>query len=308
VAERNWNKKGALPKGALPRIVAVDAGGVGIVSAYTEPSGGDPAAQLRGRRAQLVRVTGAGTETAYEGPGWILAVDGVGAIWFAVIATLRSSGEGSDYRLLRSTDGGKRWTLQGALPAPSVAQVLAVNERQAWVLGAGTLSATNDGGQTWSAVHAPGSRNPTLERLRRAGNAVALLGRGEVLRSPNAGAGWFPLAVSGAQAEDFDGTHLAVTTSEGRAGIGRVENDRITWLTGLPEGRRPMRIASSGSTVRVLTRAEDPSQGADLALYRSEDGGQSWSAVSLEGLRAEADIAGEYGLGVSLRGDLHGNL
>lgn len=305
MGEKNWTQKGALPSGALPKAVAVSPEGYGLVAAYVDPAEGPPSEQLRQRKAQLLRVTASGAEQVYEAAGWIASLDGHGSLWFALGATLKAAGAGSDYRLLRSTDGGKTWQGRGTIPAPSAAQVLAVDERQAWVLGAGYLGVTLDGGASWQTVQLQGERNPTLERLRRAGNSVALVGRGLAF-SLDFGNSWARDEVGGAQVHDFDGEYLVVSKGN-QVGVGRRQGNAITWLTGLPADRHPLRITSTGPVVRILSRAADPSRnGVDLTVYRSEDGGKAWTGIPL-GLRAEADIAGEYGLGVNLAGELQGN-
>ncbi len=305
--EKNWSKKGALPEGALPKAVALSPEGYGLIAAYTEPAADSPSEQMRGRKALLLRVTSAGAETVYDGGGWVQALDGNGQVWFAVAATLKASGQGSDYRLLRSTDGGKSWQGRGPILATSVAQVVAIDEQRAWVLGAGYLGVTTDGGQSWTPVTFDGDRNPTTERLRRVGEDVALLGHGVLAVTQDLTQAWTREELPGAQVHDFDGRYVVVS-KEGRVGVGVRDGSKTTWLGGLPEGRVPLRIASAGQVVRVLSRAADASKGADLVLYRSEDGGQEWDAVPLKDLRAEADIAADFGLGLTLRGELRGNL
>jgi photosystem II stability/assembly factor-like uncharacterized protein len=307
LGEKNWSKKGVLPEGALPKAVAVSPEGYGLVAAYTEPAVDDLHEQLRGRKALLLRATSTGSETVYDGSGWIQALDGNGAVWFAVAATLKASGEGSDYRLLRSTDGGKSWQGRGPILATSVAQVLAIDEQRAWVLGSGYLGVTTDGGHSWTPVAFDGDRDPTVERLRRVGEDVALLGDGVLATSRELTHAWTRESFPGARVHDFDGRYVVVS-KEGQVGVGLREGGATRWLGGLPEGHTPLRITSAGPVVRVLSRAAEASKGVDLTLYRSEDGGESWSAVPLNGLRAEADIAGGFGLGLTYRGELRGNL
>ncbi|MGZ3459262.1 MAG: hypothetical protein ACXU86_12255 [Archangium sp.] len=66
-------------------------------------------------------------------------------------------------------------------------------------------------------------------------------------------------------------------------------------------------MASEG-VLRLLTRSVDPSKGPDPVLHVSEDGGNTWSHHPLP-LGPQVDIAGrEWGLGVDLRGAVHGRM
>src|SRR5689334_10933526 len=164
----------------------------------TEPTAGTLPDRMRARRAQLHRVTARGLERAYEGPGWIQALDCNGSLCAALGATLKASGAGSDYHLLLSTDGGRQWNVRGPVPAPSAAQVLVVSATELWVLGAYFLARTADGGATWTEVALDGERNPHTERLRRAERGVALLGKG-LLHTHDGGTTWGRELTNGAR-------------------------------------------------------------------------------------------------------------
>jgi hypothetical protein len=306
VAERDWEKLGELAEGLRVGAVAAGREGFGLVGAMSEPTTGSLPERMRARRAQLHRVTAQGLERAYEGLGWIQALDCQGPLCMALGATLKGSGSGSDYHLLVSTDGGRQWSLKGLVPAPSASQVLAVSAEEAWVLGAYYLGRTVDGGASWTeVVSLEGERNPHQERLRRVERGVALLGKGLSL-TLDGGATWRSEAAGNARWVDVDGAYvLAVEGSQPR--VGERRGGEVRWASPLPSGRDPLRLTVEGSTVRVLTRNADPSKGVEPAVHVSEDGAKSWATQKLD-TGPHTDIAGRYGLGTDMRGRVFGRL
>jgi len=280
--------------------VSVGPEGCGVVAVTLEPTEGSPEAQMRGRQAQLWRVTADEARPVYEGSGWIQAIDNHGACWFAVAATLRATGAGADYRLLRSTDGGETWGASGPIPASSIGRVLAVSEHEAWVLGARHLAATMDGGASWSPISLAGERDPVQERLRRLDSGVALVGPG-IAASTDSGRSFIHRRTPGTVYDVAGGMLIARVGDTPRIGI--LGDKEISWLAHLPGDRMPVRLAVQGPVVRILSRAADPTRGVDLKLHPSEDGGKTLSEVWL-GLTQHADIAGLHGLGLDLQGQV----
>lgn len=305
MAEKDWDKLGELAEGLQVGAVSVSREGFGLVGTRMEPSAGTLPERMRARRAQLHRVTAQGLERVYEGLGWVQALDCTGALCVALGATLKASGSGSDYHLLVSTDGGKQWSLRGMVPAPSAAQVLAVSANEVWVLGAYFLGRTTDGGASWTEPALDGERNPHAERLRRTERGVALLSKGLTL-TQDGGATWKSEAQGNARWVDVDGAY--VLAAEGnQPKVGERRGGEVRWLSPLPSGRDPLRLAVEGTTLRVLTRNADPSKGVEPAVHVSEDGGKSWSTQKLD-VGAHVDIAGRYGLGTDMRNRVYGRL
>ena len=99
------------------------------------------------------------------------------------IATNTSSSSKIRVVLVRTTDGGKSWTLRSALPPGPVAQTYDglvttidfVNPRVGYVVGAlpspGTIFMTLDAGLTWTRIVAPG----TMANLVVTGSTVAVV-------------------------------------------------------------------------------------------------------------------------------------
>lgn len=304
--ERDWSRRGALLEDERSTAVAVSAEGYGLLGAVAEPDTNSTAEQLRRRRARLLRVTSSGVEQVYESTGWIQALDSNGMTSFAVAAALKASGSGSDYQLLASFDGGQSWEPRGNIPASSVGQVLGVTGNEIWVLGAYQLAVTLNGGSSWRRVDLAGDRNPNTERMRRLDRSVFVLGGG-IAVTTDAGVSWSKDPLGGARVHDASG-RLLVATREGRVRLGRNDGQAVSWFGTLPDGRLPLRIATNGDAIRVLTRAAAPAHGASLVLYRSEDGGKGWTGLDLD-LRPEAtDLAGDCGLGVDVQGNILGPL
>lgn len=304
--EKDWEKLGALPEGARPGVLTASHEGFGLVGAVVEPANGGLLERMRTRRVQLHRVTASGLALVYEGLGWLQAVDCHGPMCAAVGAALRPSGTGTDYHLVVSVDGGHQWQHRGPIPVPSIAQVLALSAYEFWVLGASYLGRTTDGGATWSEVPLTGERSPQSERLRRAPGGVALLGRGLAL-TVDGGHTWVQEAQGPLRLSDVEGGQV-VGTTEGHARLGEWSGGLVTWGPALPEHREPLRLSTTGGTLRVLSRSAAPGRGgSDLMLHLSQDGGQTWSHHPLP-TGPLVDIAGPWGLGVDAQGQVFGHL
>jgi hypothetical protein len=306
VPEKDWERLGELSEGLKVGGVAASREGFGLIGTMTEPAGGNLLERMKARRAQLHRVAAGSVTRTWEGPGWIHALDCHGALGVAIGGTLRPSGSGSDYHLLVSTDGGREWQTRGLVGAPSLAQVLAISDQELWVLGAWFLGRTRDGGATWTELELEGERNPHTERLRRVEGGVALLGR-ELSVTTDGGATWSRLNVGAARVVDVEGAFVAAVV-DGQVRVGERQGSEVRWLEPLPASREPLRLVASEGVLRLLTRGTDPSKGPDLALHVSEDGGGTWSSHPLP-LGPPVDIAGrEWGLGVDVRGTVHGRM
>ena len=305
MAEKDWDKLGELTEGLRMGTVSVSREGFGLVAAMTEPTAGALPERMRARRAVLHRVTAQGLERVYEGLGWIQALDCHGNLCAALGATLKATGSGSDYHLLVSTDGGKAWKLRGLVPAPSASQVLAVSSDELWVLGAYYLGHTSDGGASWTEPALDGERNPHAERVRRTERGVAVLGK-SLTQTQDGGATWKSEAPGTARLVDLDGAWV-LSAENGQARVGERRGAEVRWLSPLPSGREPLRLAVEGTTLRVLTRNADPSKGVEPAVHVSEDGGKTWSVQKLD-VSQHVDIASRYGVGVDMRGRVFGRL
>ena len=165
-----WVKIADLPDGADVGAIAASPEGYGLVGIGVSGDGDDVSEALRRSRASILRATADGVVQTYEGAGWIVGLDGSGPVWFAVGATLQRGRGGSDYRLLRSLDGGRRWEDRGPVGARSVKSVLAIDDQVAWIHGATVLAATADG----ASRGAPSRRQESAIRPASAFGATAV--------------------------------------------------------------------------------------------------------------------------------------
>jgi hypothetical protein len=306
VPERDWERLGELAEGLKAGAVGVSPEGFGLLGAVREPADGGLLERMKARRTRLLRVEAGAMTSVWEGPGWVQALDCSGTVGVVLGATLRPSGTGSDYHLLVSSDGGRAWQARGPVGVPSISQVLALSERDIWVLGVGALGHTVDGGATWTEVHLGGERDPRTERLRRVEGGVALLGQGLSL-SPDGGNSWSRREVGASRVVDVDGAFVAAL-GEGQARVGERQDTEVRWGEPLPAGREPVRLVATGGVLRLLTRGVDPARGVEPVLHVSEDGGHTWSHHPLPlGPRVEL-AGGEWGLGVDAGGVLLGRL
>jgi photosystem II stability/assembly factor-like uncharacterized protein len=291
-----WKKVADLPDRAGVGAVRASADGYGLLGIEVSGEKGTPAEKLKASRAAILRATADGTAPRYEGAGWIVSLDGAGAVWFAVQATLKSSGSGSDYKLLRSTDGGLQWEERAVIAARSVKSVLAIDVDRAWVHGAGLLAATKDGGESWTPVKLSGDRDPTRERLRRDGKVIAVAADGAVHASADGGATFRSVTFPGGAAYDIASGRALVSSEAGEVTIAPLETAGPV-VTIPMKDRQGLRLVVDGLALRVLSRGADPSKGARMMIHESHDGGRSWSHTPIVA-SPRCDIAGmDFGVG-----------
>jgi hypothetical protein len=168
-SREKWVEVGAFQgyPGASPIVVTPD--GTGLVGTTADSGEDDLTERLRNRRTAIHRVTSAGVVVVYQGTGGIVALDGVGDVRVAIRGTLKEAGEGSDYHLLLSTDGGWTFEERGPIEVLSILEVIASSADEIVVHGARTLARTLDGGETWEALTPREDWDLVRERLRRDG-------------------------------------------------------------------------------------------------------------------------------------------
>jgi hypothetical protein len=169
-SKERWVEVAAFPRypGVSPCVVTGD--GTGLIGTTVDSGEDDIVARLEGRRTTIHRVTSAGLLDVYEGPGGIVAFDGVDDVRVAIRGTLKEAGEGSDYHLLVSADGGWTFMERGPIEVLSIQDVLVASADEITVHGARTLARTRDGGDSWEALAPREEWDIVRERLRRDGH------------------------------------------------------------------------------------------------------------------------------------------
>jgi len=286
----NWETTASLPQAFFPEATRLVPGGA-VFAGYLQ--GGDVGA-IQDARAAMFLWNGKAAFPVYDGPGWGVATLGVeGPVVWAIVGTLKPAGVDSDYRALRSLDGGASWEERGGVPGAEVSCIMAVSADEAWVLGMETLLRTTDGGQSWVTVRASGERDGVHERLERVGGRVLIIWDG-VRASADGGATWLDNGVDGSQVFAVDGgTVLALF--EGALSLGVMEQGGPRWLATFPAELRPFRLVVEGPRIRWLALPGGKQVGDGLRLYESTDAGKSWTTWRLPGQAKEgaADLASD---------------
>lgn len=205
--------------------------------------------------ARLIRI-------GRQGSGWkidTLAPDfSHGAVEVAPIAC---GADGRIYAafndiLFRSDDAGGRWQLTGATTGDS-RRVAADDQGNVYVaLSDGGMARTTDGGATWFAANEGmrGNRNVT---------SIAIDSRGNVFAGTDFAQG------------RIDGSGLYRSTDHGR-----------TWNVAGPDGAKNIMALHATANDELIIAA-------DKRLYRSDDGGGSWTEIALpQGMVAFFHILG----------------
>lgn len=196
-------------------------------------------------------------------------------------------------QLLRSDDGGDSWNVLGdedeRLPFRQVRLRLDGNEANKVYLNDRTsIWRSDDGGNSWQFFEnvLPGTPSVFALDPHREQALVAVVS-GQLYRSADEGETWIP--VTPAVNPHFVSAHptragyLLSANSRDRGRIWRSEDDGLSWIlsnSGLEE-RRVNAVAFDPHDENVFYA------GTDGGLYRSEDGGQNWTAI---GLPAEISV------------------
>jgi photosystem II stability/assembly factor-like uncharacterized protein len=326
-----------LPAGARARVLAAARGDVFLLhttsGTYRSADGGTVWQPLEGALssggvAEFLALPGAeNTVLAATGMGIFSSRDG-GAVWqpFGTGLPFNSKIAGllthparpeqilavSDNRLpassvqppmiLRSMDGGRRWTSAAAgLPdVPATAWALDPNDAATlFVASWSHIFRSTDAGLTWQVTRLDSSTRKAVAVAPSDSNAVYLGGR-PALRSTDRGDSWQPMPVTGAdqpsQAQDVAG--LAVDPQVARhiwaaldgGGVYESSNAGQSWqLMGL--AGRPISWLAASSPAGQADKLADKAQAA-VTLYAgiAEDGIYRWDAASSDWTPAATGI------------------
>ena len=304
-----WRHIADLPQGFTEDYVAVSDDGVGAIGGHfdTHTDAATAEEQVAGQTAAIWRVEGTRVEKVYESRGWIQALNGSGPNWCAIASTLKPTGSGSRYRLLRSLDQARTWQDAGNIPAKSLVQVLVANASTIYVFGADTLLATTDGGQSWNKLPMPpAATSRGFTEAIALGQDGSLLAFGSGLMRLSLGTTTWDWVLSGQYTvEAVSDPYVAAVVGQ-KVQLLRRKALSAVEIGELPHDRQPVRIAFGGETVRIFTTPRDPESqgffggGMNRVLLRSDDGGKSWISQSLGSIQ-KADLRGaRFGLGVDV--------
>ncbi|MBW1881552.1 MAG: hypothetical protein JRI25_14290 [Deltaproteobacteria bacterium] len=269
----HWSRVAQLPTDfTVTRIVtAPDAVLVGY-----RVSG--PTPRLPDRTATVFTVHDGSAQSPWSAPGWFVDADAVGDEVWALHATLRPEGEGSDYALVTSADGGRSWQTRGPIPATSLTRVRVEGDGCGWAHGVQFLLRSCDHGNTWSAVEAPGFRKAIGEPLAVAPGGTAVLGGRMLQRTTDGGSSWTP--VSHDEVVATDGTFVVARNP---LRVGRIAGDVVAWAGQVPGDYEPDGVTHVGEEVWVRAAPLGRGAGSHIALFYSPDGGNTFQTIKARG-------------------------
>jgi photosystem II stability/assembly factor-like uncharacterized protein len=272
---------------------SVDGGGTWV------PSGldGFPVSHMVATGTRLVAATDSGILISDDGQNWIatctlpevsgLAVGGDGAVWAA-----------SPGGLYRSSDG-QTWPLEPTAFAGLEVDDVAATGTTVLALVEGNPHRSTDSGESWTEVH-DGLGMPFATTALAAGGVLAVAANGAgIYRSIDAGVTWTrwndglasltvrQMFASGDAGVAYAQTHDSIY----RASL----SDSGTWTQlSLPGGVDASGLTVDGTTLIAL--AAGPS--FEGRIYRSTDGGASWTLVRTEPESFQPGIAANGGVAV----------
>lgn len=176
---------------------------------------------------------------------------------------------------VESTDGGASWQrVEHDLPGLDLHSfaVDPTDDDRAWAVVAGQgLFESTDAGRQWE-LRQPGNWGYLVAYRDGEATALVAVGQDGLVRSPDGGATWQPLAYPGAPltgglAAASDGSALYAATT---AGLRRSTDQGETWSdTGFDDAALTVAISRSDSMDVAVIDDE-------TRLYRSSDGGATW--------------------------------
>lgn len=204
----------------------------------------------------------------------------------------------------KTTNGGVNWNVltDGLSNLASGDIAIDPNNPNVLYFGSGELNYSNDShygdgifkstdaGLTWVQV-APSSLNSYYSKIivtPSNSNLVYAAGKSGVFRSTNAGGNWAQISSAGninAMLMDYTNNQILYFTSSASTGVGTVRKSTdggTTWANltvGLPTagiGRAPM-VMSTVDPLTLYVGFAASSGGALLGLYKSSDGGATWT-------------------------------
>ena len=186
----------------------------------------------------------------------------------------------------RSLDGGSTWTLaSGGIDVREQINALAVDPRlpgRVWAATDSVIYRSTDGGAHWVSVRDGGALVLAVDPAVP-GTVYASLGDITFQRSLDAGATWTTLAGSpaGIEALAIDPAHPQTLYAGTSSGFFVSRNRGASWQPsdrGLPASPFVLSVAVDPRSPRTIYLATS-GVGADQIVFRSDNGGVSWTAV-----------------------------
>jgi photosystem II stability/assembly factor-like uncharacterized protein len=204
------------------------------------------------------------------------------------------------------------WNVQTSGTTASLRGISVVDDRTAWASGSkGTVLRTVDGGTTWTAMTIPGAETTDFRDIEAFGAdsalAMGISRPAKIFRTDDGGKTWVQTYHNDAEGIFLDGlaffdekNGLAVgDPMDGRFFIIATTDGGRTWSP-LPPESRPLghegeaAFAASGTSLAVQgkSRAWLATGGPVSRVWRSEDRGRRWEAVSSSLLEGTASTGG----------------
>lgn len=176
--------------------------------------------------------------------------------------------------LLRSTDGGKRWT---AVDSASDHHLSAVwgDDHALWAVGeAGVIVRSTDRGATWHAVHRRALADAPVTGFAVAGPVVVAASAGGLARSADHGKTWRAVATGfAARVVAVAGGFVAIGDAGGPMKVTR-SSDGARWQPLGTIAPRYLALHAVAAAARTVIAVGD-----DAAIARSADAGATWKVA-----------------------------
>ncbi len=243
--------------------------------------------------------------------GWAPQTSGITTYLYSVKAVNANVAwaAGAGGRVLRTTNGGTTWTSVGGgnIGVADIYSVEALSATTALVTtspAATYIFRTTNGGTNWDTVYTQAGGFIDAMSMLDANNGVALGdpvgGKWTVAKTTNGGASWTRIPTEPTQVGGEAGTQNGLSTfgpshiwfNSGVGGrIYRSTNAGLTWLT----GTAPSPVTATSNVWFINTQNGVATSSGSNAVFRSTDGGATWTSVTVAGTGFLIACAGSDG-------------
>lgn len=297
-----WERSIHLPQRARAESICLAPDDTALIGTFTEQPGlDDPQAELQSRKSTIFSWESQRLRVVFEGEGAVKLLARHENVRAALLAKIKPSGEGSDYTLLRSIDGGKNWRHCGAVPIAGVGHMLLTDERTVWLSAhKGGLALSRDEGGSWRAVTPAEDFGILLQQAAPEG--IALLGKGGAFTSDE-GKRWVRFLSAEHHVTAAQWPYLVVSIN-GVGVFGRWEGHAYRPIASLPKDLIALKVSVTDQVIRILVRASNPqaAHSAGVAVLRSEDFGKTWISIPTTSSAIADIVGGVHGIAIDYGG------
>ncbi len=194
---------------------------------------------------------------------------------------------GNSGTILKTTDGGTTWAILNSGTTLHLRSIFCASENIGYVVGwDGAMLKTTDGGENWTDISGGNSNHMEAVYFNNENNGVAIGNNGTILKTNNGGIGWSELRVN----EVGDLTYFFATQSVSKSSFQASSASNLFTINdaqlqkSTDGGKTWVTISLDNNAIfyaiHFISQSIGIVVGANGTIYRTTDGGQSWTPVN----------------------------